>query len=100
MRVRGLGGEAMCLCICHLSWCLWGTLWLLRPECCPGTRIVYLQCFKLYSFDCVHMCALVPTWRSKGNFKKSVSFCLVCPKTELWLSGLVAVPIPTGQPGL
>lgn len=50
----------MCLCICHLSRCLWGTLWLQRPECCPGTRRAYLQCLKSHSFDCVHMCALCP----------------------------------------
>lgn len=59
-RESGDWGEDMCLCICHLSRCLWGTLWLQRPECCPGTRRAYLQCLKSHSFDCVHMCALCP----------------------------------------
>lgn len=53
-------GVKICLCICHLSRCLWGTLWLQRPECCPGTRRAYLQRLKSHSFDCVHMCALCP----------------------------------------
>lgn len=60
-------------CICHLSGCLWETLWLLAPECCPGTRELIYNLAHL--IVCVHECSMVPAWSSEGKSEQSLSAC-------------------------